>query len=664
MARAPVFRAGSNPGGTPAIGGVDPAAFGAGIGRALQNLGGSIERKEEAERQREREIAAADAGLVLAQNSGDIDVYSQQMRETAAAGGAGHTEQVLKRFDQNAGDALERITDERVRQVYEQRYATERARILSREDGWQRGQSVAHRVEQIDQTGTLLANQQASSPSPDGLEAALEQIETQVQAAGISEDLADGVVREQQRKVVAAWGNAMIDIDHQSLIDTIELGLFNPYLEPEDIDRLRSGAQVEGRRLEAAEKARQAEEAAAGRERISLFLKRISAGDTPSDEEFDEVAALATAIGDEGRLFDVQVQRQAVQINRETRTWTPSQFEAAINELQGLGDSRTTAQNIQLAQLERIRGERVSEFVNDPQAAAARRGNPAPPVNWAEPSRDELQRRASWAVGFARENGLVNVPYMSPEELRPLQERLEQGPAGMLEVARTLRTQWGAGIGGKIAQQLEPGDRTLQLMVGLPTTTQNYYGRGAEARKRNPELFDRTTANEIFAEYAEAIPLALRDPVFEAAANISAAIQDSTGNTTFREETFETAISFAMGGTGSRAGGISGGVGEWQGRNIWLPPGVSQSEFEARVARVSPEQLVAAAVDRSGQRTGRAPRYMGSDGKPGRALRVSEWRELQFETVSPGVFRVRGPIGGVLVDNEGAEWLFDVRRLP
>lgn len=664
MAREPVYRAGNNPGNTPTYGMGSADAAGAAIGRGLQEAGATLERVREKEKARQREAQAADAGVRFAELSGSIDVAAQDARDSAGEGGAGHTAAIAERLDKDLEQFLGTITDERVRNVYRERAAELRARIVPREDGWERGARIDHQVNQVDRTGTLIANGQASSPDPDGLAQGLADIEAQIGLLDLPEDTKSLAIREQQRKVAAAWGNAMVERDHGALLDVIEAGALNPYLEPEDLDRLRSGAMIEGRRLEAAARARRSTEEAEARERIGLFQKRIAAGDMPSEEEFAVHAAIAQTYGLEGQEFDLAVARSNVNVNRETRDWTPTQFDQAINDLKAKGDKASTGELVRLRQLETIRGARVTEFVNDPQGHAARLGNPAPPVDWENPDRASLDRRVTWARGYAQANGLPSPPYLSREEMRPLQDRAEQGTAGRLEVARTLRSQFGAGVGAEIARQLDPDNKDMQLMVGLTSSAANWYERGLPARQRNPKLFDRDAALEVFGEMDEAIPQELRTPVFEAAANIAAAITDGAGNTEFNESTFRTAVSFAMGATGSAASGLNGGVGKWRERAIWLPPGMPQAELTRRISRADGPQIVASAVDERGQPSGRAPRYAGRDGKPGRAITPREMRALELETVSPGVYRLIGPIGGVLVDDRGRPWQFDVRRLP
>lgn len=664
---ATVYRAQTNPGNTPMLSGASAEAFGAAAGRGLQEAGATLDRVQEREKQRARETQAAQAGVDFAKMTGEIDVASQASRETAPAAAAGHTKAQIEEADKRINAFLGTLTDEKVRNVYTERAAELRARVLSREDAFERGKRVEHFVEQVDEIGSQHANNMATNPEAtrDGgasLVAALSDVEAGIKPLDMAEDVKGKLTREQQRKVAVAWGNRMVTDDHKGLIAVIETGTLNPYLEPEDIASLRSGALVEGRRAEAADRARKSAEEAQAREQLSLFQKRIAAGDQPSDAEFAAHAAIAKTYGLEGHAFDLTTAQSEVHINRETRDWTPVQFDQEIATLQGKGDKRSTGENVRLQQLERIRGSRVSEFNSNPAAAAARAGNPAPPVDWENPSQDQIEARGAWARGYARAAGLATVPYMSPEELRPLRERAEQGAAGQLEVAQQLRRQWGAGAGGEIARQVDD-DKALQLMVGMNSSSANWYGRGVSARQRNPKLFDREAALEVFAREAEAIPQDLRTPVFDAAANIAAAITDKAGNAEFNETTFKTAISFAMGATGAQ-GSLRGGVGEWKERSIWLPPELTQADLERRISRANVKQWVAASVGAAGTPNGKAPRYMTAQGKIGGGLTAQQIRELELQTVSPGVYRLRGRNGGVLIDSDGAPWQFDVRRLP
>ena len=654
-ANAGVYRAGNNPGGSPMFQGANAEAFGAGVGRGIEGIADAVEARQKLEKRQERETEATTAGVGMAGVMGETTTDVQDARDSAAAGAGGHTASVTARLDQRLETFLGGIKDERVRNAYRERAAEYRARVIGEEDGWERGQAVEYRVLNIDKQGTELANLQAAKPTADGLADSLGAISTTIGMLDLPGNTKTKVTREQQRKVAVAWGNAMQTTDHAGLLKVLEAGTLSPYLEPEDIDRLRSGAIVEGRRIDAANKAVQAQGEAQAREQLRLFNARISAGDQPSDAEFEANRKLAETWKLPVEEFNLGVSQSRVLINRETRDWTPQQFATTINELRAKGDKRSPDENIKLGQLEQIQGARVAEFNNDPQGRAANIGNPAPALDLAAPTRQSIAARVTWAQGYARANGMVNPPYLSALEMKPLRDRAAQGPAGRLEVAQQLRATFGAGVGSRIVQQMAPNDRGLLLAVGLPGTTSNIYTRGLEALQRNKGLSDGVQEQEIFREVAPAIPQALRGPVFEAARAIAAGSVDQANGDKFDEDSYRTALHLAMGATSS-GGGLQGGIGYWQDAPIWLPPGVGQAELQRRVSRASPAQLVDASAYQS------APHYW-NNGKLGRALTATEVRSMEFETVRPGVYRVRGKIGGYLVDAKGRPWELDVGKL-
>jgi len=655
MAGEGVYRAGTAPGGSPMFQGASPEAFGAGVGRGIEEIGSAIEHRQKLEKVQERQNEATTAGVGMAGLMGDVQTEVQQARDTAAAGAGGHSAAIAARLDKRGEDFLGTIKDERVRNSYRERFAEYRARVVGEEDGWERGQAVENRVLNIDQQGTDLANQQATKPTVDGLADSLKLVSTTIGMQELPGNTKIKVERQQQRKIAVAWGNSMQTADHEGLLKVLDAGVLSPYLEPEDIDRLRNGALVEGRRQVAAQKAVQAQGEAQAREQLQLFNARISSGDQPTDAEFEANRKLAETWKLPVQEFNLGVQQSRVLINRETRDWTPQQFSTTINDLRAKGDKRSPDENIKLSQLEAIQPSRVSEFNRDPQARAANIGNPAPAIDLNAPNRQALASRVAWAQGYAKANGMVNPPYLSPLEMKPFQDRAAQGPAGRLEVAQQLRGMFGAGVGSRIVQQMAPNDRGLLLAVGLPTTTSNTYTRGLEALQRNKGLSDATQEQEIFREVAPAIPQALRGPVFEAARAIAAGSTDQANGDKFDEGTYRTALHLAMGATSS-GDGLAGGIGYWRDAPVWLPPGVSQGDLERRLSRASPQQL----VDASAYKT--APHYW-NNGKMGRALTASEIRGMQMETVRPGVFRVKGPIGGYLVDGKGRPWELDVGKL-
>ena len=664
MAVAPTdgYRRQVRPGETAAQPERSASAFGAEIGGAMREAGQALHEDElrarRLELQRQREADAAEAGVYLARRLGDLDTRIGDLRDGAGPGAAGHRETVTAEVDASLDQFLEAIPNEDVRRHYQEQVADSRRRLIGQEDGWFRGRRIEHQVTNLRETWRLLGNQLQTRPDPAAFQEFLGQVETGVEAAGLSADIAAGLAREGQAEIARRYLQGLIEHDPAAAGRVIKSQLLNQYLTGDDLARLTDNAQGEVRVREADARRVAAGQEEIARNEVQTFNARIAAGDQPTDAEFDRISALARQYAWGAELFNNEVRRADLGVNRRTRNWSPPDWDREINALRALPE-RNTDQNVLLAQLERLRPQRVREFAADPQGRAARAGNPAPAVDWEEPTGQELAARSNWAEGYARANGLAVPPYLSAAEMAPLRQKVQTGAAGRLEVAGELRSRWGAVRGSRIARQIAPADAHLRLQVSLPPTTANLYGRGIEVIARNPALIDAEANRQIATinlEIQEAVPPAFRTAVFDGARMIAAGMLDTANRGAFDAGTYRMALHRAMGAEGPD-GNLVGGIGSWGGGEIWLPPRMGQAEFERRITRATPEQMVAAAG-------GRAPRWTGADGRPGRELRPSEVRQLQLETVAPGVYRARGPTGGILLDRDGRPWQLDVRRLP
>jgi hypothetical protein len=646
--------------------GASPEAFGAAVGRGLEEAGGSIDRAIHTIKERDRDNQVAAAGVELAQISTDIDTAAIDARNAAAPGGEGHSAAVAKTIQERSTEALGRIKDPHVRQIFQQRYADLHERVYTREHGWEAVARAEKLVTDFDTTGTTYANAQATNPTPDGLASALTDVHAAGNALAVSADVKTKAVREQQRKVAVGWGNAMQDKDPKSLIATLDHGVLNEYLEPEDIKALRSGAHVELRRAEAEQRQQLSIAQADARERINLIGKRVAAGDfSVTDAEFAAAEGDAKKYDLKGPGFDLGVWKDKRDVARETRTFTPAQWADTINTLEAKGDKRSPAENVRLDHLKEMRGPSESRFNSDPFGAAAAAGHPAPDIDWDNPTSDQLASRVAWARTWASSTGMVNPAYLNNDELKIFRDRVKQGPVGQLEIAAQLRGMAGVGVGVAIAKQIDAGNKDLQLMIGLPPRTAELYKKGTDALQRNPKLFgvdpeDRAAVQEIFNEYVGGIPQELRTPIFNAARAITAAAADEGGRAELTgdefENTFRASIQRAAGQIGG-GNGRTGGFVNWMGRRAWLPQSMGQTEFQQRLSRATPEVWKRAG---SG-----APHSLAPNGKlvPLTDNQIHQLSRYQVETVSPGIYELVGPDGGHLVDDHGRPWSFDVRKL-
>jgi hypothetical protein len=530
-------------------------------------------------------------------------------------------------------------------------------------------------AQNVDDAGTTLANGQATNPDPVGFETSLNTIHTTIGAMeGVPPDVKDKLIREQERKIAVAWGNAMADKDPTTLLHALDKGILSPYLEPEDIKTLRNGGQVEIRRQAAEQRATFDRGKAQAVEDIRVLGKRVTELNdwTVSDADFNAAAAKAKQYGLDPQALDITNWRDLRDVNRETRTWTPAQWHSTINDLEAKGDKRTPAESLRLKHLSDLAGGAISQFNSDPFAAAAKAGNQAPELDLSNPDPAAVQQRVSWARAYAQSAGLQNVPYLSNDEQKVFADRIKQGPAGQLEATASLRQAFGGTVATAIVKQIDPNNKDLQLMVGLHPRVSELYKRGVEALSNKTVHLgssdqaegqaDAQALNDIFETYKSAIPVDMQGAVLNAARNITAGTAAEFGRSSPTGDelanAFRSSIQRAGGMLGSPGeGSAKGGFVKWYGSYAWLPQDMSRDDFQRRMSRAGKADWIKAA--------GSEPFYLGSDGKrtPLNDAMIRHLPEYRLETVSPGLYRLTGPDGGHVVTKAGQPWQFDIRNL-
>jgi hypothetical protein len=487
------------------------------------------------------------------------------------------------------------------------------------------------------------------------------------------------LIKEQNRKIAVAWGNGMADKDPKTLLAALDKGVLSPYLEPEDIKTLRNGGQIEVRRAEAEAKATLARETADAREKLSLFKNQVGDGYVPTDDEWTKNRALAAKYDLKGPDWDLAVLKDQGDVNREYRSATPAQLHHDINDLEAKGDKRSQAENVRLKHLQAFAPGAISRFNSDPYAAAAAAGNPAPEIDLSNPDQSAVQKRVTWARSWAGSSGMENVPYLSNDELKVFTDRAKQGPAGQLDVTAQLRHAFGGTIAASIVKQIDPSNKDLQLMVGMPDRVAQLYKRGVEAITNKTVHLgsndqaqgqeDAQALEDLFDKFRGAIPVDLQGAVRNAARNVTAGAAAEFGKSNPSGDELLATFNQAMQRAGGRSGvatdwNAPGGFAEHNGRYVWLPQTISSNDFIRRISRADKTTWLKAG--------GSAPYYQGGDGKrvPMSDAMIRHLREYQLELGAdaqgrqvPGIYSLLGPDGGHVVDKNGRPWQFDIRNL-
>jgi hypothetical protein len=503
-------------------------------------------------------------------------------------------------------------------------------------------------------------------------------------ATGLSDQQRHDIIKEQQRAVVLGYANAAIEKDPTFVVGDAKAGKpgllqssdFNKYLEPGDIETLRNSGGVEIRRQEAEARAAQARAEAKGREFVSVLKNQASSGVELTDEQLAQGTAIAKQFGLTGDEWDLGVIRDKRDVSRQYKGATPVTIHHDLNELQAkvAAGKASPAEQVHLKNLEAFAGPAIAQFNSDPYAAAAAGGDPAPELgdlNHPDPAR--VQARISWARAFAASSGLVNVPYLSNDEAKIFTDGIRQGPAGQIAASATLRAAFGGTIATAIVKQLAPGNKDLELMVGLHPRVAELYKRGVAALEgktvqlgssdQTEGQADKQALADTFGAYAEAIPVDMQPALRRAAENITAGVSAEWGQHAPSGEQLTGAFAQSM----QRAGGMlgspsqnsaTGGFAKWEGHYVWLPQTMSRSDFQTRMSRAGKADWIKAA--------GGAPHYLGTNGKvtPLSDRQIEQLPHYRLETVNPGVYRLVGPDGGHVVMKDGrTPFQFDIRQL-
>lgn len=631
-------------------------AFGAQVGAGIEKLGDTLHatdiRAYKIERQLKADQEAAAVAARMATQRLENDRAIVDMRTNAAPGAAGHAEATTVMLAKQREAIGAGITEDDVRNRALARFDDYAASVGSAEYSFEVGQRVGKASTDVQHATDTTTNLLRTSTDPTVF---ARELKTGVQElrdmTGIPPDVRDKLIDDREQSYSLGHLNGMIDRGQaaaaRALVDS---GAFNGILTPEQVDRIRSGAEVEMRREAAATAHAATVEKAALADSVSTLKTLNSNGAEIPDGQLAGVQARLAALGDNSGATEIAVMRVQSGIAKETKPWTPKQFDTAINDLAGKA-KRTVDQDLRLAYLRQIRGARTTQFNANPGEWAASIGRPPPALNLGDPA--SIDARKSWARSIAAAAGRP-VPFLSANEAAELSARASSSPKERLAVANEL-----AGFGGfdavTAARQVAPQDAMLGILVRLRPNDRAASLSGQDARKANPALIDGTAGNDARDRFQERVGGALGlmpqgdvAAAFEVARNLYADWAVKSGAQGFDEATFGSFIHRALGGTKrTGTGEWQGGVGDHNDAQVLLPANATQNEFATVLARVN-----WAADDRN------APVW--ADGKPMTPAQIRRYVPVQRPD---GRYEFRGPGNTVATVKGGGIWTLDLGKL-
>jgi len=580
--------------------------YGAGMGRAIDQAGQTIQqvelRKYELQRKVTADREAADFGHKFAQYRQAMDQVELQRQN---GGIDGYTNDVVAAADAGRQGLLDGITEESVLRQAERQLDEYGTNLHGRSSEWEQVQRAAKRVVDEKQTQDLQEGRVYANPSKWGEELALGYARidampvTELQRAKIRDEFRD-------KTGIAALAST-VQSDPVQAKAYLASGAFD-FLGAERLDHFNRSADAEIHSRDV--QARSA--AAAARSQIDqeagLILKQVGDGKPLDDGQIAQVEARAKAAGvSPERLYEIGKARQVNAVRSQYQAATPQVIANDLNDLNAhIAQQGSKASDADIARrdaLEKVLETRRKEAAADPLSLAAANGVQVAPINWAAPDPAALQQRSLAARTAAQMTGMP-MKYLQPDEVAAMQAQARTGQKGRIGVLETLDHIEDPFDRAAAARQVAPDDKNFQHLAQIGATTRRIVISGQEALHANPKLLTpapqdprgvKDAMGRVEGELAVALKAmspddyaAVRDTTHE----IFAGLMSSRGSSSIDnfwgsngEEAYRVALRLALGGAGVGNNKI-GGLGHWAGMQPFIvPDGFSLAGFGQAVTR-------------------------------------------------------------------------------
>lgn len=426
----------------------------------------------------------------------------------------------------------------------------------------------------------------------------------------------------------------------------------------------RRSFQAEDRRAEA-ELARQAHEARSdAKDRAQSVLRNISDG-VPVD-----ATTLATAMTDATTAEDpglVEGLRQGGLKNQLTQTYAgaaPVELQNHINELSAQitreGAKVKPDTVVERDHLAKLLYKTNSEIKDDPLSWGAKAMGIDPgQLNLNDPN--SITKRMNFASAVTRRTGRVTPP-ISSEEATLWGSLVVNGSAAQRTSLALQLAHFGP-LAATAVRQVAPDNPGFQNLVGLAGHQNQAVGRSLVSRviegqavlAQNKGLIQQDEALQQYqgmtGQAFQFLPT-VSAGVYDNAKAIAASEAARTGKHEWAEisgKTWFRAVNSALGAythDGQQVGGLHQFNGGW----TILPENVSETDFEARIARAHGPQFRAA-----------------QNGDPvfasGKSPIAADVKKMQWVPVSDGLYAIGDGQGAFLQTKNGSRYTIDVRKL-
>lgn len=586
----------------------DPANPGRFIAAGLQQAGnvavgvaqGEQEtnaRVAEIQYQQQRQSQSADFAARFAQARVDLATKIDELRTSAAPGGAGHAEQVQKLWEDTRDKLMAGVSNRAAQDGAMVSLAEYGGSLITGEQRWETGRRIEKQRDDfgvaVDAAGMLAAR------DPNQYISERDRLRTLADSLGLGSDDTEKLKRYGDQKVTQALISRQSVENPQGAIHLLD----NPEIQsmlgsPELVDQLRRGASVEQRRALAEANAQAAHELKLQREQLATVRANLDTGaGKPGD--WMGLAARYEAIGDTSAAAEARANGTEMAAAIAYRGANLPQLDSRINALvakQG-NAGLTPAEASELKGAQSLRQQQAERLNKDGGALLQLQfatGKTVAPLNLSDPA--SLQRRSAEALTAAKTYGRISVEPLLPEEVKPLRDLAEGNPAQRLQALQTIAGfRDPAAILGA-ARQISGRDdgsfRIAATFLNAPGGADLVRGilNGPDALKAHQQLWAAEKAKKVFDQYTGAalagMPADYAADTFDAAKHFYAYRMAQAGASGWSDDAWRGAVEATLGGF-TQGGEHKGGTALFNEQRVIIPSGWTAEGVFRRFARAS-----------------------------------------------------------------------------
>jgi hypothetical protein len=575
-----------------AVGQANAQQLGAGIGETLAGIGDMVGDNAIADlrlKQQQDEDAATFAAMPQwAEMQLRFADREQELRTELGEDYAGYREAVGKLIEEETGGLLASISNKRVRDRYAARITEFRTEMVIRADGIERGKAVKAQTNAFDRASNATTNRLGRGAPGVDLENALADLDDDLEALNVDAEAKAALRTKFRENYVVSWLSGQPPNERKAYLDK---GIFDGDVSPDAMDRLYRRTDVDIRALQVEMEERQRKEASDAKTEMDRVLKDLGDGAVLPADQIDALVDRAKTLGLDKQGYDLEIYGLQNDLNRQYPPGTSlraieqavMQTDAAIAKA---GDNVPANLARTRDHLGKMLAARRDAMREDPLAYAATAGYQFAPLDPGDAS--TYAARASAALKAAAATGGPVAGYTAVE-VEEWKRKVAQpnGRPALVEDALRFGDQR---VVRAVIQQVAPNDPVLAHALILPSAIREAMFEGEAALRDKRASVAAADARQAWSPLRGAFPpgsAQLQSAVYQSAIRIYARDAARRGLTEFDEDLFEKAVSAAAGGQ-VRNGVRYGGLGEYKGRTMLLPDGMSQRDFETRLYAFKP----------------------------------------------------------------------------